>query len=88
MKKTILITGSGVLGAYLAKEFLRKDYKVYVTSRFYKKKYSNYEYLKISNRIKFLKLDIMNKNDIKKLINRVRPVKIFYFSGQAISKKS
>ena len=30
----------------------------------------------------------MNKNDIKKLINRVRPVKIFYFSGQSSLVKS
>ena len=42
MKQKILITGSGVLGAYLAKELIKKKYKVFVTSRFYKKNFINY----------------------------------------------
>ena len=41
-KKTSLITGSGVLGAYLAKELINRNHKVIVTSRFKKKNYKNY----------------------------------------------
>ena len=83
MKQKILITGSGVLGAYLAKELIKQNYKVFVTSRFNKKKFINYEYLKISSDVKFLKLDILNKNQIKKIIDKINPIKIFYFSGQS-----
>lgn len=88
MKKKILITGSGVLGAYLAKELIKRKYKVFVTSRFYKKNFTNYEYLKISNDVEFLKLDILDKNQIKKIIDEIKPVKIFYFSGQSSLVKS
>ena len=70
MKKKILITGSGVLGAYLAKELIKRKYKVFVTSRFYKKNFINYEYLKISNDVEFLKLDILDKKKIKKNYRR------------------
>ena len=88
MKQKILITGSGVLGAYLAEELIKKKYKVFVTSRFYKKNFKNYEYLKISSNVEFLKLDILNKDQIKKIIDEINPVKIFYFSGQSSLVKS
>ena len=65
-KKNIMVVGTGVLGAYLSKIYLKLGYKVYVTSRFKKKEYKNYKYLNIQNKIKFLKLDILNKKDIKK----------------------
>ena len=66
-KRVNLIIGSGVLGAYLSAELLKKKEKVVVTSRSLKKKYTNYEYLKIQKKIKFEKL---NKNKkIKK--NRI-----------------
>jgi len=88
MKKIALITGSGVLGAYLAKELIKKKYKVYVTSRYLKKNYRNYDYLKISKRIRFLKLNILSKNEIKKIITKIKPEMIFYFSGQSSLVKS
>ena len=39
MKKKILIIGSGVLGAYLAKIFLEKqnNFEIFVSSRYLKK---------------------------------------------------
>ena len=36
-KRKIIIIGTGVLGAYLSKIYLKFGYKVYVTSRFKKK---------------------------------------------------
>ena len=71
MKQNILITGSGVLGAYLAKILIRKKYNVFVTSRSKKFFFTNYEYLKISDRIKFLKLNVLNKIEINKVINKI-----------------
>ena len=65
-EKKIMVVGTGVLGAYLSKIHLKSGYKVYVTSRFKKKEYKNYKYLNIQNKVKFLKLDILNKKDIKK----------------------
>ena len=46
-KKINLIIGSGVLGAYLALELLKKKEKIIVTTRVIKKKMRNYDYLKI-----------------------------------------
>jgi len=88
MNKTILITGSGVLGAYLASVFLKKNYKIIVTSRYKKKNYKNYSFLKISKKVKFIKLNILNKRNIDRTINKYCPSKIFYFSGQSSITKS
>ena len=54
-KRVNLIIGSGVLGAYLSAELLKKNEKVIVTSRSLNKKFINYKYLKIKNKIKFEK---------------------------------
>ena len=51
----ILIVGSGVLGAYLSKLLLSKNYKIIVTTRKIRKIYSNYEKLKINTKVKFKK---------------------------------
>ena len=50
--KKILIIGTGVLGAYLSKIYLKFGYAVYVTSRNKKNKYKNYKYLKIQKKVK------------------------------------
>ncbi len=50
-KRVNLIIGSGVLGAYLSAELLKKNEKVIVTSRSVNKKFINYQYLKINNKI-------------------------------------
>ena len=45
-----LIVGSGTIGAYLSKLLIKKNHNIVVTSRFRKKKYKNYEKLKISKK--------------------------------------
>ena len=50
-KRINLIIGSGVLGAYLSAELLRKKEKVVVTTRSLKKTYINYSYLKIQKKV-------------------------------------
>ncbi len=87
-KRVNLIIGSGVLGAYLSAELLKKNEKVIVTSRSVNKKLINYKYLKIKHKIKFKKLNTSNKNQIEKIIQKYKPNKIFYFSGQSSLTKS
>ena len=87
-KKVNLIIGSGVLGAYLSADLIKKKEKVIVTTRYIRKKMHNYNYLNIQKRVKFEKLDIKNKNLIQKIINKYKPEKIFYFAGQSSLTKS
>jgi len=87
-KRVNLIIGSGVLGAYLSAELLKKNEKIIVTSRSVNKKFFNYKYLKIKHKIKFEKLNTGNKNQIKNIIQKYKPNKIFYFSGQSSLTKS
>jgi len=87
-KKINLIIGSGVLGAYLSANLLKKKEKVIVTTRLIRKKMQNYDYLKIQKKVKFEKLDVNKKTSIQKIINKYRPDKIFYFAGQSSLTKS
>ena len=87
-KKVNLIIGSGVLGAYLSANLIKKKEKVIVTTRSLRKKTHNYNYLKIQKKVKFEKLDIKNKTSIHKIINKYKPEKIFYFAGQSSIPKS
>jgi GDPmannose 4,6-dehydratase len=89
MNKSVnLIIGSGVLGAYLSVELLKKKEKVVVTTRSLKNTYTNYKFLKIQKKIKFDKLNINSKTDINKIISKYNPKKIFYFNGQSSITKS
>jgi len=87
-KKSSLIIGSGVIGAYLARELLKKKQKVIVTSRTKKRNYENYNYLKIKNKVKFEKLNIKQKSEILKIIKKYSPNFIYYFAGQSSLTKS
>ena len=87
-KKINLIIGSGVLGAYLSQELLKKGEKVIVSTRSIKNKKKNYQYLDIQKKVKFEKLNTNNKNEVKKIIKKYKPYKIFYFSGQSSLTKS
>ena len=60
-RKTALIIGSGVIGAYLSKLLLKKKLNVVVTTRNLKKSYKNYNKLKIQNKVNFVKLNILKK---------------------------
>ena len=87
-KKINLIIGSGVLGAYLALELLKKREKIIVTTRTVKRKMKNYNYLNIEKKVKFERLDVNNNIAIKKIIEIYKPDKIFYFAGQSSLTKS
>ena len=87
-KRVNLIIGSGVLGAYLSAELLKKKEKVIVTSRSLNKDFTSYRYLKIKHKIKFIKLNTNKKYQIKNIIEKYKPKKIFFFSGQSSLTKS
>tara|TARA_Y100000389_G_scaffold175791_1_gene186822 strand:+ start:305 stop:1240 length:936 start_codon:yes stop_codon:yes gene_type:complete len=87
-KRVNLIIGSGVLGAYLSDELIKKKEKVVVTTRSLKKKYNNYKYLKIQKKVRFEKLDINKKEQVNKIISKYNPKNIFYFAGQSSMTKS
>ena len=87
-KPHILIIGSGVLGAYLSKSLIGKKYNIIVTTRRIKKNFLNYKKLKIDKKVKFQKLNILNKKEIRKVINKYNPIRIYYFAGQSSIYKS
>tara|TARA_B100001057_G_scaffold404023_1_gene416491 strand:+ start:237 stop:1172 length:936 start_codon:yes stop_codon:yes gene_type:complete len=87
-KKINLIIGTGVLGAYLSQFLLKNNEKIIVTSRSLKKKARNYKFLKIQKKVKFIKLNIYNKKEIEKILEKYNPKKIFYFAGQSSITKS
>ena len=88
MKKKILIVSTGVLSAYLAHFLLKKKYKIFVTTRKIEKKYTNFFKLGIQNKIKFLKLNILNEKSIENILVSINPDIIFYFAGQSSIVKS
>ena len=86
--KRILIVGTGVIGAYLSKLLIKKNKYVFVTSRKRVGYQKNYKFLKIDKKVKFLKLNILEKKDIKKLLLKYQPKIIFYFAGVSSVPKS
>jgi len=76
-KRINLIIGSGVLGAYLSAELLKKNENVVVTTRSIRKKMTNYNYLNIQKKIKFVKLDIKNKKSVYDIIKKYNQKKFF-----------
>ncbi len=83
-----LIIGTGAIGAYLSKLLIEKKHNIVVTSRFKKKNYKNFQKLKISKKITFKKLNILNKSEIKKILKDEKPQNIFYLAGQSSLPKS
>ena len=76
----IIIGGTGQYGITIGQLLIKKNYKVYITTRFEKKKRSLEKKFK---KIKFLKLSIHNKKEIERVISKYKPNLIFYFAGQS-----
>ena len=70
-KQKILIVGSGVIGAYLSKLLLSKKKHVIVSTRKKAGYQKNYRFLKIHKKVKFIKLNILKKNDIKNYFSSI-----------------
>ena len=80
-KISIIVGGTGQLGINLAKLLLKKNYRVFITTRNIKlaKKKISFN----NKNLNFKKLNILNQREIKKLINKIKPNEIFYFAGQS-----
>jgi len=87
-RTTALIVGSGAIGAYLSKLLIQKNFKVLVSSRMLKNYKKNYKKLKIDKKVNFLKLNILKKQQIRKIIINKKLNYIFYFAGQGSVAKS
>ena len=76
------------MGAYLTKSLLNKKYQIIIATRNIKKNYINYDKLKITKKVKFVKLNLDKKISIKKLIEEYKPIHIYYLAGQSSIFKS
>ena len=84
-KKRALIFGvSGQDGSYLSRFLVSKKNQVYGTTRNNNKRnLKNLISLEIANKVKILKCDIKNFYQVKKIIQKIKPHKIFYLCGQS-----
>ena len=84
-KNILIIGGTGQFGMTLSQILSKKKYKVFATSRYIKKvSLFNLKYPKI----KYIKLNIINKSEIKKILKKTNPSIVFYFAGQSSPQKS
>ncbi len=81
--KTALIIGvSGQDGAYLSNLLIQKKYVVHGTSRDIRKNtFLSLEYLKIKKKIKVHQMNLLNFQEVKKLIENIIPDEIYNLSG-------
>jgi GDPmannose 4,6-dehydratase len=87
MKKKAIITGiTGQDGSYLAKYLIKKNYKVYGILK--KKKIQNLHYLKIQNKINYLKCNLSNYKKISLYIKKIKPDLFFNLAGITSLKES
>ena len=84
-KKRALIFGvSGQDGSYLSRFLISQKNQVYGTTRNNNKRnLKNLISLEIVNKIKIFKCDIKNFYQVKKIIQKIKPHKIFYLCGQS-----
>jgi len=89
-KKRALIFGvSGQDGSYLSRFLISQKNQVYGTTRNNKKRnLKNLISLEIVNKIKIFKCDIKNFYQVKKIIQKIKPHKIFYLCGQSSVTRS
>ena len=83
--KTAIITGvSGQDGSYLAKFLLKKGYKVIGTVRkTHFKKILNHLYLDIEKNINLEKIDLLNINEVNKIVQKYKPNEIYNLAAQS-----
>ncbi len=89
IKKALICGISGQDGSYLAKNMLKKKYKVFGTSRFSSiEHFKNLKLLKIYDKIKIYKLNTLKSNGVKEIINEIYPDEIYYLNSLSSVKES
>ncbi len=85
IKKKALITGiAGQDGAYLSQFLLEKGYQI--IGLIFSPNYSdltNLNYLKISDKITFEECDLLNSEQVKKIIEKHKPDEVYNFAAQS-----
>ena len=83
-KRTLIFGVSGQDGSYLSRFLVSKKNQVYGTTRNNNKRnLKNLISLEIANKVKIFKCDIKNFYQVKKIIQKIKPHKIFYLCGQS-----
>ena len=89
MKIALIIGGTGQIGVHLANHLLKKNYKVFVSTRKITnhKKYK-FKVINIYKKINFIKLNVYKKKEVLDLIKKIKPQSIYYLAGQSSVDKS
>ncbi len=82
--KTCLITGiTGSGGSYLAEHILQKDKNIKIIGFYRSKGYKQILQKKYKKRIKFIKLDLKNYNQVRSRLKSTKPELIFHLASNA-----
>jgi GDPmannose 4,6-dehydratase len=83
-KRALIFFFFGQDGSYLSRFLVSKKNQVYGTTRNNNKRnLKNLISLEIANKVKIFKCDIKNFYQVKKIIQKIKPHKIFYLCGQS-----
>ena len=83
--QTAIITGiTGQDGAYLAKDLIKKGYRVIGVSRgITEPSFLNLKRLDINNSIEIIRIDLSKKDSLENLISYTKPDKLFNLAAQS-----
>jgi GDPmannose 4,6-dehydratase len=89
LKIALIIGGTGQIGVYLAKHLLKKNYKVFISTRkITNHKKNKFKIINIYKKINFVKLNLYKKKEALDLIKKIKPNSIYYLAGQSSVDKS
>ena len=89
MKIALIIGGTGQIGVHLANHLLKKNYKVFVSTRkITNHKKNKFKVINIYKKINFIKLNLYKKKEVLDLIKKIKPQSIYYLAGQSSVDKS
>ena len=89
MGNSALITGiTGQDGAYLADFLLKKGYNVYGCVRQIPANISRLEYLHIDERVKLVKVNLLDFEEVQQMINEIKPNEIYNLAAESSVAKS
>jgi len=84
MKKNVIVTGGlGFIGSNLIKLLIKKKFNVINLDKIsYSSNFYNTKDLKNNKNYKFIKCNIINKNNVSKIINKYNPIAIFNLAAE------
>ena len=88
MKIALIIGGTGQIGVYLANYLLKKNYKVFISTRKITNHKKKFKIINIYKKINFVKLNLYKRKESLDLIKKIKPNSIYYLAGQSSVDKS